>query len=70
MRKLIAHAFSDSALLEQSPILTKYFDLLVARLKEQIDGHEKGRVDIVGWFNFTAFDIIGQAATSRFSVQG
>ncbi|GAM34675.1 hypothetical protein TCE0_015f02400 [Talaromyces pinophilus] len=59
MRKLIAHAFSDTALLEQSPILTKYFDLLVARLKQQIDGPEKGRVNIVGWFNFTTFDIIG-----------
>lgn len=59
MRKLIAHAFSDTALLEQSPILTKYFDLLVQRLKQQIDGSEKGRVNIAGWFNFTTFDIIG-----------
>ncbi|EED22798.1 cytochrome P450, putative [Talaromyces stipitatus ATCC 10500] len=59
MRKLIAHAFSDTALLEQSPILTKYFDLLVERLKQQIDGPEKGRLNIAAWFNFTTFDIIG-----------
>lgn len=62
MRKLIAHAFSDTALLEQNPILTKYFDLLVERLNQQIDGPEKGRVNIVGWFNFTTFDIIGYVA--------
>lgn len=70
MRKLIAHAFSDTALLEQSPILTKYFDLLVERLKQQIDGPEKGRVNIVGWFNFTTFDIIGYVVMVRFKSQG
>lgn len=64
MRKLIAHAFSDTALLEQSSILTKYFDLLVERLKQQIDGPEKGRVNIVGWFNFITFDIIGFVVTA------
>ncbi|OKL56912.1 hypothetical protein UA08_07745 [Talaromyces atroroseus] len=59
MRKLIAPAFSDTALLEQSPLLTQYFDLLVERLKQQIDGPAKGRVNIAAWFNFTTFDIIG-----------
>lgn len=59
MRKLVAHAFSDTALLEQSPLLTQYFDRLVERLKQQIDGPEKGRVNIAAWFNFLTFDIIG-----------
>jgi hypothetical protein len=59
MRKLIAHAFSDTALLEQTPLVTKYFDLLVERLKQQIDSPVEGRVNIAGWFNFTTFDIIG-----------
>lgn len=53
------HAFSDSALLEQEPLLTSYFDLLVSKLKQQIDGPANGRVDIMAYYNFTAFDIIG-----------
>jgi cytochrome P450 len=59
MRKLIAHAFSDTALLEQNPLLTQYFDRLVERLKQQIDGPGKGRVNMAAWFNFLTFDIIG-----------
>ncbi|KAL8714008.1 MAG: hypothetical protein Q9220_002154 [cf. Caloplaca sp. 1 TL-2023] len=59
IRKLFAHAFSDGALLEQEPILAHYFDLLVARLKRQINGDAGGRVNIMAWYNFTTFDIIG-----------
>ncbi|MCJ1462457.1 hypothetical protein MMC07_001059 [Pseudocyphellaria aurata] len=59
IRKLLAHAFSDGALLEQESLLTLYFDLLVARLKQQIDGPAHGRVDMMAWYNFTTFDIIG-----------
>ncbi|KAL8948520.1 MAG: hypothetical protein Q9222_005301 [Ikaeria aurantiellina] len=62
IRKLFAHAFSDGALLEQEPILTHYFDLLVAQLKRQIDGPANGRVNMMAWYNFTTFDIIGDLA--------
>ncbi|KAL8869394.1 MAG: hypothetical protein Q9198_007899 [Flavoplaca austrocitrina] len=58
-RRLYAHAFTDTALLEQEPLLTRYFDLLVTKLKERIDGPENGRVNIMAFYNFTAFDIIG-----------
>ena len=58
-RKLYAHAFSDSALLEQEPLLTHYFDLLITRLKSQIDGPAHGRVDVMAYYNFMTFDIIG-----------
>ena len=58
-RKLFAHAFSDSALLEQEPLLTHYFDLLITRLQLQIDGPAHGRVDMMAYYNFTTFDIIG-----------
>ena len=58
-RKLFAHAFSDSALIEQEPLLTHYFDLLISRLKSQIDGPAGGRVDMMAYYNFTTFDIIG-----------
>ncbi|KAL8914332.1 MAG: hypothetical protein Q9171_001052 [Xanthocarpia ochracea] len=59
MRRLYAHAFTDTALLEQSPLLTRYFDLLVSKLKQKIDGPEQGRVDLMAYYNFTTFDIIG-----------
>ncbi|KAM0806079.1 putative benzoate 4-monooxygenase cytochrome P450 [Usnea florida] len=59
IRKLLAHAFSDSALLEQEPLLTLYFDLLVSKLKQQIIGPSHGRVDMMAYYNFTTFDIIG-----------
>ena len=65
IRKLLAHAFSDSALLEQEPLLILYFDLLVSKLKRQIDGPAHGRVDIMAYYNFTTFDIIGYTVFLR-----
>lgn len=59
MRRLYGHAFTDTALLEQAPLLTRYFDLLVTKLKKKIDGPEQGRVDIMAFYNFTTFDIVG-----------
>lgn len=59
MRKLLSHAFSDSALREQESILTGYIDLLVSRLKEQSQNPTIDKVDIMSWYNFTTFDIIG-----------
>ncbi|KAL8950541.1 MAG: hypothetical protein Q9222_003430 [Ikaeria aurantiellina] len=56
-RRLLSHAFSDRALRQQEPLLMKYIDLLVTRLHE----HAKSAsvVDMVQWFNFTTFDIVG-----------
>ncbi|KAL8826573.1 MAG: hypothetical protein Q9170_007347 [Blastenia crenularia] len=59
IRKLLSHAFSETALREQEPILTQYFDLLLSRLKEHLGGPTDGKVDIMSWYNFTTFDIIG-----------
>ncbi|TVY81603.1 Cytochrome P450 monooxygenase radP [Lachnellula suecica] len=59
IRKLLAPAFSDGALLEQESLLTHHFDLLVSQLKRQIDRPEQGRVDMMAYYNFVTFDIIG-----------
>lgn len=59
IRRTIANAFSDGALLEQEPLLTFYFDLLVSKLKQRIDGPAHGRVNMMAYYNFTTFDIIG-----------
>ena len=58
-RKLLSYAFSGTALREQEPILTSYYDLLVSRLKKKLDGNVAARVDIMSWYNFTTFDVIG-----------
>jgi hypothetical protein len=36
-----------------------YFDLLIQKLFEKVEGPTNGKVNIVRWFNFTTFDIIG-----------
>lgn len=69
MRKVFAHAFSDTALLEQESLLTHYFDLLVDKLKQQVDGPSRGRVDLMAFYNFTTFDIIGYTVLSSSYVQ-
>lgn len=55
MRRNISHAFSAKALEEQQGILKGYIDLLVQRLRERV----RQTVDMVSWYNFTTFDIIG-----------
>ncbi|KAJ4354413.1 uncharacterized protein N0V89_006149 [Didymosphaeria variabile] len=55
MRRLLSHSFSDKALKEQEPIFTHYVDLLMEKLHDAC----VEPVDIVKWFNFTTFDIIG-----------
>ncbi|KAF2835010.1 isotrichodermin C-15 hydroxylase [Patellaria atrata CBS 101060] len=56
IRRLFSHAFSDKALREQEPLIQKYVDLLVHRVGEvSLDGP----LDVVKWYNYTTFDIIG-----------
>jgi cytochrome P450 len=60
IRKQVSYAFSGTALREHEPLMTRYFDLLITKLTDKIDGPEKGRVDLTQWFNFTAFDIVSR----------
>jgi cytochrome P450 len=55
-RRLLSHAFSDKALREQEPLIKKYVDLFISRLHEN---SKNGSQDIVSWYNFVTFDIIG-----------
>ena len=61
MRRIISNLFSDKAMREQEPILNTYIGLLIKRLHEKTDGSANGKaaVNIVDWFNYTTFDIIG-----------
>ncbi|KAJ5573605.1 uncharacterized protein N7459_008032 [Penicillium hispanicum] len=60
-RRLLSHAFSDSSLRGQEPIIQSYVDLLIQRLHENCEGGTKA-LNIVSWYNFTTFDIIGDLA--------
>jgi cytochrome P450 len=60
-RRLLSHAFSDSSLRGQEPIIKGYVDLLMQRLHEHTATSDKA-VNMVSWYNFTTFDIIGDLA--------
>jgi cytochrome P450 len=55
-RRNFSHGFTDEALRDQEPILTKYFDSLIQKLRENC---AKGPVDLSKFFNLVTVDIIG-----------
>ncbi|GME27350.1 Cytochrome P450 [Neofusicoccum parvum] len=57
VRRVFSHAFSDKALREQEPLIQRYIDLLIQRLHEKVKAGAD--VDMVRYYNFTTFDIIG-----------
>lgn len=63
MRKVLDHAFSDRAFREHEPVVEAYIDLLIKRLHEQIqEGGGVAKVDILDWYSWLSFDIIGDLA--------
>ena len=61
LRRLLSHGFSDRSMREQEPMIMQYIDLLVRRLYENSESGTKP-LDIVKWYNWTTFDIIGDLA--------
>ncbi|KAJ5628016.1 hypothetical protein N7490_010244 [Penicillium lividum] len=59
LRRQMAHGFSEKSMRGQEPMIRKYVDMLLDRLRENC---EKGSVVISDWYNFTTFDIIGDLA--------
>ncbi|KAL2756079.1 hypothetical protein ACRALDRAFT_1063952 [Sodiomyces alcalophilus JCM 7366] len=59
-RRVLSHAFSQKALLEQESIIRGYVDLLIKQLTPFAE--TGAPVDMCDWFNFTTFDIIGDMA--------
>jgi cytochrome P450 len=60
-RRLMAHAFSESALTEQEGYIKKYVDLFISRLKEK-SASTGVPADMTRWFNYFTFDVIGELA--------
>ena len=58
-RRLLAHAFSERALVEQEHLIISYINLLISRLRECASSRDTAVVDLVQWFNFTTFDVVG-----------
>ena len=63
MRQVLNHAFTPTALKAQEPIIESYVDLLITRLREKAISSELPSneiiLNIVDWYNYTAFDIVG-----------
>ncbi|KAH7317086.1 cytochrome P450 [Stachybotrys elegans] len=60
MRKLLSHAFSEKALRSQESTMNRYIDLFINKLTDAADRREP--MDMVKWFNFLTFDLIGDLA--------
>ena len=65
VRALISPAFSERAVREQESLVMNFVDLLIQRLKTQIEGPTGGEVDLVRWYNFATFDIIGDLSLGQ-----
>ncbi|KAK0628019.1 Isotrichodermin C-15 hydroxylase [Lasiodiplodia hormozganensis] len=63
MRRLLANAFSDKSLREQEPVIKQYVQVLIRRLREQAEAGNT--VDMVKWYNYTTFDVIGHLALAE-----
>ncbi|KFA73875.1 hypothetical protein S40288_00867 [Stachybotrys chartarum IBT 40288] len=60
MRRLLSHAFSEKALRSQEDIMKHYIDIFINKLdQKERDGEV---IDIVKWFNYLTFDLIGDLA--------
>ncbi|KAL1963922.1 hypothetical protein VTN77DRAFT_7728 [Rasamsonia byssochlamydoides] len=55
-RRLLSHAFSEKALREQESILQSYVDKLLEQISLRC---ASGPVDLVAWYNFATYDLIG-----------
>ncbi|KAK8120575.1 Cytochrome P450 [Apiospora kogelbergensis] len=62
MRRLQNPAFSDKALRSQESVIKGYIDLLIQKLHGLASDPGTATTDMVAWYNFTTFDIIGDLA--------
>lgn len=58
LRRILAHGFSNQAMVDQQPLIGRYVDLLIERLRETCKNGTQP-VSMVSWYNWTTFDIIG-----------
>ncbi|RDA93278.1 hypothetical protein CP533_2065 [Ophiocordyceps camponoti-saundersi (nom. inval.)] len=61
LRRQLSPGFSDKSLRLQEPIIQRYVDIFVSKLREVAD-NEKARINLTDWFTFLTFDIVGNLA--------
>ncbi|PNY27694.1 Cytochrome P450 monooxygenase CYP53A26 [Tolypocladium capitatum] len=69
-RKFVSHTFSTKSIIQFEPYINKNLQLFVRRLDQLIAesqskndaGDREARLDCLPWFNYLAFDIIGDLA--------
>jgi len=61
-RRLLSHGFSEKAIREQESVVNEYVDLLIRKLHKRA---KDGPQDMVAWFNWTTFDLIGDLTFDR-----
>jgi Cytochrome P450 len=59
-RRLLSHAFSDKGIREQESKIQRYVDLLMQRLGEHYAMKADQPLDLVAWFTWFTFDLIGK----------
>lgn len=62
-RRQLSHAFSDASLTEKEPTINKYIGMLLDSVSSRADKGEA--VNVVDWFNFALFDIVGELTFSE-----
>ncbi|KAJ9191317.1 hypothetical protein DTO164E3_6137 [Paecilomyces variotii] len=62
VRKLFSHAFSPNAIKLQAPLIQKYVEKLIHRLRVTAESSPMGEVNICNMFTRTTFDIMGDLA--------
>ncbi|KAH7012677.1 cytochrome P450 [Microdochium trichocladiopsis] len=63
MRRILAHAFSEKAPRGQEELVNGYVDLFIQRMGEKAAAAEP--INIVLWYNFCTFDLIGALAFGK-----
>lgn len=63
MRRSLSAAFSAQAMENQQPLIQTYINLFIQRMHE--NAAKGNTVDMVSWFNWTTFDIIGDLAAGE-----
>lgn len=63
-RRLLSHAFSASGMRDMQPRVQAFVELLITGLKDEAAKNEEGKeakhyTDMVQWYNWTTFDLIG-----------
>lgn len=56
-RRALAHAFSETVMHEQEPLITYYVDLFIRRLSDA--SRDGASFNMVNWLNYVTFDIVG-----------